>query len=321
MKTYTCGNCNETKTEAIPVTAHSYGTPEFIWNSDDSVTAAFTCTVCGNTYTVEAEVTGKTENGATIYTAAVKGINGETYTATKKVVAVDTDTESDLRIVVSEGMEEIPENLVEAGLDSNEKIVDALLEKIIVEEGYSAENSIAYDIVLQISKNEGKNWETVTAENFPKEGITLMIPYPAGTNGKDYDFMVTHMFTVAMNGYQPGDVEVLSVIKTEAGLQFHVTSLSPIAVSWVKLNNDEETPDTDIPGKSDDTELPGNNDNTGNGNAEPTEPSKPSDNANTISPVTADSSEMSVWILICGVVSFGFVVAAMSSNRKQKKVK
>ena len=98
--------------------------------------------------------------------------------------------------------------------------------------GVTAENTELHDVTLLFSEDGGKTWVKATEENFPKDGITVTLPYPDGTNAADYDFVVTHMATVAMNGLGVGEVETPAVTKTADGLRFTVKSLSPVAVSW-----------------------------------------------------------------------------------------
>ena len=102
--------------------------------------------------------------------------------------------------------------------------------------GVTAENTTLCDVTLLYSEDGGKNWIKATGENFPANGITVTLPYPEGTNATDYDFVVTHMFTV---GAQAGQVETPAVTKTDKGLQFTVYSLSPVAISWKAVSKTE----------------------------------------------------------------------------------
>lgn len=68
--------------------------------------------------------------------------------------------------------------------------------------------------------------------NFPPEGITVLIPYPAGTSAATHDFVVTHMITTSLNGHTPGEIETPAVTKTPNGLLVTFTGLSPVTVGW-----------------------------------------------------------------------------------------
>ncbi len=277
----------------------------FIWSSDDSVTAEFICTLCNETNVVKAQVEITTKNGIATHVASVT-FEGKVYTNTKQIILLEEET--DKRIVVSDTWEEIPDSLVEAKLDTIEKIVEKL-SKVVIENGHSSKNSVFYDVVLQTLENNGTTWKTVTAENFPKEGVTLVIPYPEGTNRFGFDFIVTHMFTVAMNGYKPGDVEILNAEKTDNGLKVTVSSLSPIGISWVALDEEEETPT-----QPDEKETSSKQDETTT--SESKETTKPS-NSVTTPPKTGDSPLFG-WLLICGMVSCGFAVAVTNFGKNKK---
>jgi hypothetical protein len=69
--------------EAIPA-SHTYGEPEWTWDENNNATATFECEKGDSVGTVEAEVTSKTENGKTVYTATVE-FEDKTYTNTKEV--------------------------------------------------------------------------------------------------------------------------------------------------------------------------------------------------------------------------------------------
>ncbi|MCD7733285.1 MAG: hypothetical protein LUH56_07600 [Oscillospiraceae bacterium] len=85
----------DTVTVAIDIIDHTYGEPEWTWVWSETeqtytVTAKFTCTVCGGTDTETALVTSDTTNatctatGSTIYTAVVD-MDGTAYSGTKTV--------------------------------------------------------------------------------------------------------------------------------------------------------------------------------------------------------------------------------------------
>ena len=77
-------------------TGHVYGEPEWTWADDcSSATATFTCSACGETMTVDAEVTSEStsssceEDGTTTYTATVV-LDETAYTATASVAVAAT---------------------------------------------------------------------------------------------------------------------------------------------------------------------------------------------------------------------------------------
>lgn len=118
-------------------------------------------------------------------------------------------------------------------------IQDAMFQMAVKDlPGVTAEQTALYDVALYYTTDGGRTWSKATQENFPEEGITVTLPYPAGTNAADFDFVVTHMMTA---GAQAGQVETPAVTKTDKGLRFTVYSLSPIAVSWKAIPKEAET--------------------------------------------------------------------------------
>ena len=148
------------------------------------------------------------------------------------------------RLEAATGIEtnQIPQSLQDKGYDSAEKIQKTMYktasEKV---EGLSEENTALYDVNLYYRTGEDETWQEATEDNFPEQGITVTLPYPDGTNVADFDFVVTHMLTVAGKA---GQVETPAVTKTEKGLQFTVHSLSPIAISWKAVPKATVTEDT-----------------------------------------------------------------------------
>ena len=61
----------------------------------------------------------------------------------------------------------------------------------------------------------------------------MTLPYPEGTDRVNYDFVVSHMFTVNSQrlGITAGDVEMPEVEETEDGLRFTLNGLSPVTVA------------------------------------------------------------------------------------------
>ena len=96
-------------------------------------------------------------------------------------------------------------------------------------------------------------WVKATKENFPKDKkLSVTFLYPAGTGRNTHDFSVAHMFTVAMHGHLPGEIETPAVTKGEDGITVELDGLSPVAISWTKI--DEKAIDS-LP-QTGDTERP-----------------------------------------------------------------
>ena len=87
--------------------------------------------------------------------------------------------------------------------------------------------------MLQAQNDDGE-WVTIPPENFPAEGLDVTLPYPEGTGMNGYTFIVTHMIT---HGERAGEVETLTADPQQDGIHVHVTSLSPIAITYWASNS------------------------------------------------------------------------------------
>lgn len=88
-----------------------------------------------------------------------------------------------------------------------------------------------YDLVLKV-KVDSEPLRDATADDFSEGGLTVTVPYPEGTSLEANDFAIAHMFG---SGENTGKIETwqnVTVTKTPSGLQFTVTSASPLAIAW-----------------------------------------------------------------------------------------
>lgn len=109
--------------------------------------------------------------------------------------------------------------------------------------GVDPANTSAVDVIIQISYDGGKTWENVTAENFPKNGMDVIIPYPTEINPYDYDFVIGHLITMGCNGAKVGSMEYYNPRKVTDGLQIHINSASPFVIGWKEIpESDDEDP-------------------------------------------------------------------------------
>ncbi len=128
-----------------------------------------------------------------------------------------------------EDLETVPETVAEK-YPTVEDILKALLEKAL--SGNSAlkkenTNSVLMDVSLRI-KNADNELIPVDPENFPKEGVEVLLPYPEGTNRTD-TFVITHMIT---SGERAGEIEVLRYQAEADGLRVRFTSMSPVCIAY-----------------------------------------------------------------------------------------
>lgn len=128
------------------------------------------------------------------------------------------------------------------------------------------ENMVYYDVQLFVSLDGEQSWQAAVPGNFPSGGIEVTLPYPDGTDSKNYDFVVAHMLTRAMNGKTPGEIEFPDIQETEYGITFRVYSLSPISVGWKKVASGEN------PGGGTEETTPGATEETTPGGTEETTP-------------------------------------------------
>lgn len=136
------------------------------------------------------------------------------------------------KVNITEGLSEVTGDLSNTEYDTVKKIESKLTKTILSNEGYSADNTVLYDIEFVTREDGGETWTPVTAENFPAEGIEVTLPYPEGTNGTEYDFTVVHMFDEDVNGHKAGEVETPEVTESANGISFRLTGTSPVMLGY-----------------------------------------------------------------------------------------
>lgn len=83
------------------------------------------------------------------------------------------------------------------------------------------------DVSLKI-RNADDEWIPADPNDFPEDGVEVLLPYPEGTN-RTYTFVITHMIT---SGEHAGEIEVLNYQAEADGLRVHFTSMSPVCVAY-----------------------------------------------------------------------------------------
>lgn len=243
---------NMTEYTVILHNGHTYK-PETVirWSEDyTTATAEFVCER-DDTHTLEeaCTVTKTTEGNEDIYVATIV-FDGEEYTDTIRIVndttSVGQDGEIRVRVVLNQGIHDIPDTLVAHNLDTEEKIYEKL--KNCINENsmyvYEDDNLILYDVKLQVSFNSGRTWHNATEDNFPDGGLSVTLPYPEEVQVEGKNFVVAHMFTHNFRGVEAGDVECPEVTAMEDGVHFTVKSLSPIMLGWSDVLRENEDPAT-----------------------------------------------------------------------------
>ena len=174
-------------------------------------------------------------------TINISGSNGNnkvstSVDATFAVVDIN-DTKVDNKLTITSG---ISAGIPGTAFDTADKVKAELTRVLVQDAAYTAGNTAFYDVKLQYSLDGGKTWFEATEATFPKEGITVTLPYPSGTDKNNYDYRVVHMFTVTSTrlGTTAGNTETPAVTKTDSGLQVTLKGLSPVVIGWDKI----ETP-------------------------------------------------------------------------------
>lgn len=165
--------------------------------------------------------------------------NGSAY----YVFARPAEEETNIRVEVAAFVaEDIPDELVNVGMDTVEKVEQHLTTSIqVVDESFDEENTVVYEAALMYSEDGGETWQTADEEHFPADGRLLVsLPVPEGTDPAIHDYTVVHMFSSDAFGKRAGDVEYPEVTKrTDANgnhfIDFYVTGLSPVMVGWTEV--------------------------------------------------------------------------------------
>ncbi|MDD6159300.1 MAG: hypothetical protein PUC52_07750 [bacterium] len=224
---YTCLACGNTRKEPVPAKGHDWGE----WSKTDEKVHQ---RVCAHDAThVEAQEHSWDEGAVTKEPTIVsKGV--KTYTCpvcngtkTEELPWLPLSTKTECRPLseVPGGLAAIPE------LDTVEEITAAL--KTALQSKSRSDKMAFYDVCMLYSTDEGETWQEATGEFFPSSGkLTVIIPYPSGTNSVGYNFVAAHMFDTDEQGRTPGEIEYPTVVKTKSGLMLTMTGFSPVGISW-----------------------------------------------------------------------------------------
>lgn len=161
------------------------------------------------------------------------GDNGKSYYAVANWTAGTTQTlkvnNQDAKLDIADDITAVHSSL-RGKFSTVKEIKDALLDAAKEVTGFVADKmkTVYMDITLKVKNADGL-WEVVTADQFPKEGVSVLLPYPEGTDKDNYFFTVSHMIT---SGEKAGEVEILDVVEEEDGLRVLFTSFSPVAITY-----------------------------------------------------------------------------------------
>jgi uncharacterized repeat protein (TIGR02543 family) len=149
------------------------------------------------------------------------------------------------KTVVQDGITDVPAALADnPELNSVDKIKEALRLSIrSINSQIDPENITFSDVRIMTSTNHSSQWEEGTMDNFPKEGIVIELPFPAGTNLDDYDFVLTQMIAA---GDKAGTIENLSYTVTASGFHIRLMTPSTVAIGHSKKNSSETEISKDV---------------------------------------------------------------------------
>lgn len=121
-----------------------------------------------------------------------------------------------------------------SALNTPEKVQSAMMQVLSTQlEEVSSQNTQLYDVTLYIRTSGTNVWKEAAPENFPTGGYSVTLRYPAGLkDAASYHYTVLHMC-------HDGTIEQPVATNTETGIQITVHSLSPIAVSWAAVKQEE----------------------------------------------------------------------------------
>lgn len=101
------------------------------------------------------------------------------------------------------------------------------IRKALLEKALSGNSTLKKENTNKI-RNADDEWIPVDPNDFPEDGVEVLLPYPEGTN-RTYTFVITHMIT---SGEYAGEIEVLNYQAEADGLRVHFTSMSPVCVAY-----------------------------------------------------------------------------------------
>lgn len=231
----------------------------------------------------------------------------------QQVFELENDVDFKKRIEKFELTDEvITGELENSGINTVEDVKNELKEIIESQDnGAYKDNVEVKDIKLQFSLDHGSTWIDATEENFPQEGITVILPYPSGTGKDTHDFFVTHMFTTTSSrlGTTAGVTESPEVTETETGIQVTLKGLSPVAIGYKATttggsgSGNTPPPSTNTGGSGGNTpsSIPGSGGGSTDSTTTPTK--TPGENVGSLSLATNKGDEATV--VIPGIVSGG----------------
>lgn len=125
-------------------------------------------------------------------------------------------------------------------IESAKDLIDFMEKKITEDKGATdivpgikVEQTTVTEVKIKIEV--GGQFVEITEENkedFPAEGVDVVIPYPAGVDKDKFDFVIGHLVVLGCNGKVAGDMEYFNPTETDEGLLIKIYSASPFIVGY-----------------------------------------------------------------------------------------
>ena len=227
-----------TYTEAQSVTISCETTGATIYYTTDGSNPSASSTAYSGAITV-----GET---TTIKAIAVKeGMTDSSVASTTYTISEGPEPSEETKVEVEDLSDDsISDDLKNSDFNTVSKIEDALETALSITTEEEKERSKLVDVKLMVSTDGGSTWTAATAENFPAEGIDVVLPYPDGTNGDEYSFSVAHMIGTSANGKTAGEIEKPGTTNTSSGISTHFNGLSPVMITWTKNSSPSKKDDS-----------------------------------------------------------------------------
>ena len=216
------------KETVIPATGHDWDSGEVTKDAscvEDGV-MTYTCTICGATKTepipaighdlqlVDAVPASQTAEGVMEHYECVRC--GALFKDAKSAVPMTAEELTIPKIEVKEDIT-ITEDLKDKDIQTEEDVREKL-EEAAEDKGYDRKNTLTVEVTLPQNQQPDA-----------LIGISILLPYPEGTDMEHFDFDVFHMIST---GDKAGQTELVICTKTEYGLMITVFSLSPFTIAW-----------------------------------------------------------------------------------------
>lgn len=174
--------------------------------------------------------------------------------------------------------------------DVSDKIGQMLYDRLNFLGNYTAfhNEDVAYYDFLVMASVGYDDPRKATASDFPEEGYTFTIDYPDGTDMDKHDFALVHMFEEGESVGKIEDRVGADITKTPKGLQFTLTSASPIAIAWTDAEEDGPYSNNKGDGSTDPNDP--NNPNASGDPSNPSDPNNPNASGDPTNPNNPNAS-------------------------------